>query len=710
MTWIPIDRLGAERDRWVLWLPVAFATGVAIYFGLKVEPPLWSGTAALGATVLAWSVHHITGSAVHRTVMLGLVAVGTMASGFVAAQIRTADVAAATLTKRIGPVGVSGRVYRHEAFPDSARLTLEEVRISGLPAPQTPSRIRIRARGAQPDIEPGDWVRFRAMLSPPPPPAAPHAFDFQRQLFFRGIGGVGFSLGRGIIVAKADLDGLHKLQFAVSRTRRALTERITDSLAGTAGGIAAALMTGERSAVPKDVMQNLRDSGLAHLLAISGLHIGLVAGLLFAGLRGLLAAVPALALIHPIKKWAAAMAIAGAFAYALVAGATLPTQRAFLMVGLALVAVIVDRRGLSMRSVAWAALIILAVQPESLLGASFQMSFAAVTALIAAFEVYRDRRLRTYTEPSALPYGVRIVLLYLAGVFLTTLVAGTATAPFAVYHFNRFADYGLAANLVAVPVTALWVMPCAILAFFLMPFSLEVFALVPMAWGIEIVVAVAETVAGWPGAVTRLAAMPTWGLIATVLGGVWLCLWTGRWRRWGIIGIACGLATIALVMPPDILVDGSGRLIAVRGLDGRMAFSNSRKARFERDVWLRLAGQEETAAGAFPDPGMGVGERLSCDISGCVVRANGRVVAVVYGEEALSEECWSADAVVSVLPVRRYCPAPYVIDRFTLWREGGHALWLEEGGIRVESVNGARGDRPWVVRPGRKSGTTKAGT
>ena len=265
--------------------------------------------------------------------------------------------------------------------------------------------------------------------------------------------------------------------------RQTITTKIRAVLKGVSGTIAAALMTGERSAIPEDVMTAIRDSGLAHLLAISGLHIGLVAGIIFFGARGLLALIPPLALRFPIKKWAALAAIAGAFAYAFIAGATVQTQRALLMVGMVLVAVILDRRGLSIRLVAWAALAILVVAPESLLGPSFQISFAAVTALIATYETLSERRQYREYEHSRLPPWVREAMFYLAGVALTTLIAGVATAPFAIFHFNRFAGYGLAANLIAVPVTALWVMPWAMAAFLLMLFGFEAAALTPMGWG-----------------------------------------------------------------------------------------------------------------------------------------------------------------------------------------------------------------------------------
>lgn len=259
----------------------------------------------------------------------------------------------------------------------------------------------------------------------------------------------------------------------------------------------------------------------------------------------------------------------------------------------------------------------------------------------------------------------------------------------------------------AVPVTALWVMPWAVAAFVLMPFGLEALALTPMGWGINVVIAVAETVSSWPGAVTLLPSMPTPALAAIALGGLWMCLWRRRWRLLGAAGIAAGLAAIAVTQPPDILVDGRGRLLAVRSADGSIAVSASRRARFTRRIWLRRFGQEQALA-PWPKNGVSPDQRLSCDPQGCLYRAGDRIVALAYGEGALAEDCWIADVVVSIVPVRRACPAAVeVIDRFDLWRQGGHALWLDENGIRIETVNGSRGDRPWVIKPGRDKPQSK---
>ncbi|MDP7242626.1 MAG: ComEC/Rec2 family competence protein [Rhodospirillales bacterium] len=625
--------------------------------------------------------------------LVAALGVGVLALGFAAAQWRTVAVQTPVLDHRLGPTNVAGRVVGVEVLPGASRVTLERLRIGQLSPARTPERLRVRLGGKQPRIIPGDWIRVRAILSPPPPPAAPGAFDFQRQSYFRQLGAVGFSLGSATVEEHHRAEGFAAFGFALERLRQRISERVVAGIDGTPGAIAAALMTGSRGAISAEVMANIRDSGLAHLLAISGLHIGLVAGIVFFGLRGALALVPPLALRYPIKKWAAMAAIAGAFAYALVAGATVPTQRAFLMIGLVLLAVLFDRRGLSMRLVAWAAFAILLFRPESLLGASFQMSFAAVVALVAVYEVVRDRRRLDEAGPPSWP---RRALHYLGGVGLTTLIAGSATAPFAIYHFNRFAVFGLAANLVAVPVTALWIMPWAVAAFLLMPFGLESVALAPMGLGIEVVVRVAETVAAWPGAVTLVPAMPVWGLAALGLGGLWLCLWRCPWRAWGLAGVAAGLAGVAVTVPPDVLVDGGGRLMAVRSASGTFAVSTRRTGRFNRGVWLRRVGQDAEAP-LWPRQGFSADGRLVCDHLGCILHAKKHVVALVSRPQSLAEDCWIADVVVSAVPVRGPCPAA---DRFDLWRHGAHALWLlDNGQVRVESVNEERGRRPWVVRP-----------
>jgi len=680
--------LTAERERWPLWVPVGVGVGVAAYFALPIEPPPSVAAAALGGAATLAAVGRRAQSAV-----VAACAVATVALGLGAAQLRTALVAAPMLGREIGPVTVSGRVVEVQPLPDGRRLLLDRLRVGDLGRP--PQRVRIRLIGIEPVLRPGDWVELRAELMPPSAPAAPGAFDFQRHAYFQGIGAVGFAFGaaRAVAPPAAEATDRWRWSLGLAALRQAIADRVRAALAGAVGAIAVALMIGDQGAIPEDVLQAMRDSGLAHLLSISGLHIGLVAGILFFGLRGALALVPSLALARPIKKWAAAAALFGTFFYLLLSGAPVPTQRAFLMTGLILVAVMLDRSAISMRLVAWAALVVLLLRPEALIGPSFQMSFAAVVALIAAYEATRAMRLARRAEAH-----------YVGDVAATSLIAASATAPYVIFHFNRMADYGVAANMLAVPLTGFWIMPWAVVALLLMPFGLEAAALAPMGWGIEGVIGIARAVAAWPGAVQLVPAMPVAGLALVTLGGLWLCLWQRSWRLLGLAGIVAGFATIALTRAPDVLVSEDGRLLAVGDPAGALLLSSRRVARFDAEIWLRQVGQAEPQT--WPREGYGAGGRLACDSLGCIYRVDGHVVALARGPAALAEDCRIADIVVSTEPVRRACPsASLVIDRFDLWRDGGHALWIDADDVRVRSVRQTRGARPWVVAP-RRSGAS----
>jgi competence protein ComEC len=685
----------AERDRWGLWLPVAFGAGIAWYFSLMHEPPVWAG----GAGALAAAGLAILGRR-HTGVLLAGIAGLAIAAGFATAQMRTAMVAAPVLEQPLSYAGILARVLEVETRPPGRRVLLDEVRIDGLDAARTPTRIRVSLRGQEPPIAPGDWLRLRATLRPPPEPAAPGAFDFARQAYFRQFGAVGFARGPVSIAvpesAPPEVTPWQAWQLWWASLRQSLSARIQTALPGRAGAVATALMTGDQGAISATDLADMRDSGLAHLLAISGMNVGLVAGLLYFAVRAVLALVPWLALRAPIRKWAAASGALGAFAYLMLTGATVPTQRAVLMISLALLAVILDRTAFSPRMVAWAAIAVMAVMPEALLSASFQMSFAAVFALIAGYEALRDRGTRIFGARGPV---VRAAA-YVGGVALSSLIAGLATAPYAVYHFNRIAWYGLAANMVAVPLNALWIMPWVVVAFILMPIGAERLALVPMGWGIESILATAHEVAAWPGAISLVAAMPAGGLALLTLGGFWLCLWRRPWRLAGIVPMVLGALTVAGNPPPDVLASGDGRLFAIRTPEGEMLLSSGRVRRFDAEIWARQAGEAEPET--WPRSGTAADGRLRCDPLGCIYRARDQVVALVQDGRALDEDCAAATVVISREPIRgRTCAGtPLVIDRFDLWREGGHAVWLSSDGVRVQTVADWRGKRPWVVQRG----------
>ena len=686
------DLFMAERERWPLWSPVLFGAGIACYFALPVEPSGWIGIT--GAVL--FSLAAFGGRRQSSALPLVCLAIALFAAGFGAAQLRTFMVTAPVLDGRYGPAPVIGQVIAVESRARGQRVTLDRVVLRDVAPADTPSRVRISLRRGD-NVAVGDQIDVFAKLSPPWQPAAPGAYDFRRTAWFRQLGGTGFALGmsrpaKGV----AEGEGISRPALLLVATRHAIAARIRNALPGEAGAVAAALITGDRSAISRQTLDSMRDSGLAHLLAISGLHMGLVAATLFFGLRAGLALVERLALRRPIKKYAAGAALAGSFLYLLLAGAPVPTQRAFVMTGLVLVAAIFDRQAISLRLVAWAAMIVLLLAPESLTGASFQMSFAAVVALVAVYEGGRGRISRWIGHGGV----ARRTALYVAGVAVTTIIASVATGAIGLHHFGRIAGYGLPANMLAVPLTALWIMPWAVIAMVLMPLGLESWGLAPMGWGIEAVLGVAGQVSSWPGAVHPVPAMPVAGLVMVALGGLWLCLWRCRWRYWGIAGIVAGLASVPLSTQPDVLISDNGKLMAVRLADGSLSLSSGRREKRTGRIWLERNGQKQAAI--WPGAGVSKDGALRCDSLGCVFRAGNRTIALVKDGRALDEDCRSATILVSAVPVRGRCPAPgIVIDRFDLWRHGAYAIWLTKSGVRVTNVAEFHGDRPWAPSRGR---------
>jgi competence protein ComEC len=535
----------------------------------------------------------------------------------------------------------------------------------------------------------GHIIRVPVSLRPPPAPSAPGAYDFGRAAYFKELSAVGYATGPVEVLARSkEANGvLASARFWLSSYRLDLSRRIIEALPGTPGALASALLTGERGPLFEDVTRAMRESGLAHLLAISGLHMGLVAGIVFLGLRSFLALSRRLALGFPIKKGAALGALVFAAGYLALSGAAVPTQRAFIMTGLVLIAVLLDREAISMRLVAWAAMVVLVFRPEALLTASFQLSFAAVTALVATYECVTARRRAQNRVGSG--WAGR-VLLYLGVLLLTSIVANLATLPFSAYHFNRVASHGLAANMLAVPLAGFWVMPWGVLALALAPFGAEGLALTPMGWGLEILVKIAREVSSWPGAVVQVAAWPAFAPPMIAIAGAWLCLWHGTWRLAGA-GVIVAVMLFSIAWPgPRIWVTGDGRLAGVLADDGRLLLSAMRRERFTADLWQRRSGSEDKILWENK------GGKVRCDDLGCVLRINGSTVAIGGSGQSLLDDCRRARIVVAAV-TGFACDGPErVIDQRELARGGGLAIWIDGAGIRAEAMLDFRGDRPWT--------------
>jgi competence protein ComEC len=487
-------RAEAGAGRLLPWIPVAFGTGIAFYFAADHEPllPVVAVFAfALGAAAILLRRHKFFPVAV---------LIAAMAAGFATATWKTARLAHTVLAKPLYSVSLSGFVETRDIRERTDRFVLRVVHMDGGRG-DTLQRVRLSVRkGTAPDV--GSFVALKARLSPPLAPMRPGSYDFARDLFFSGIGASGFVTGT-ITTLQPPVNGGWALRYAafMQGLRDAIDGRIRTALEGDKRAIATALLTGRRDAITTSVNDAMFISGLGHVLSISGYHMAVVAGVVFFAVRALLALIPGLTVSFPIKKWSAAAALLAAAFYLLLSGAEVATQRSFLMTAVVLIAVIVDRRAITFRTLAVSALIVLLIAPEALVHPSFQMSFAATLGLVALVQIGMPRLLaspdHSATARLALWGGREMLMLVLA-----SLVAGLATTPYAAFHFHRVTPYGVLANLLAMPVVSAVVMPAGLLGLLAMCFGFDPFFWRLMGLGIDWMIAVTQ----WEGCQGRLDA------------------------------------------------------------------------------------------------------------------------------------------------------------------------------------------------------------
>lgn len=652
-----------QRGHLFPWVPVCLSVGIVSYFILKAEPA-WDAYLWIGAGVCTLAVLATRANAVLGPVLWGIVLIGV---GFCLAGSRAHLMDAPVMGWRYyGPV--EGRIVGIDrSGSDALRLTLDRVVLRDVSPRRTPARVRISLHGQQGYIDPKPGLRVigTAHLSPPGGPVEPGGFDFQRHAWFLKLGGVGYT--RTPLLAIAPPDGSLHLFGA----RMALSQQVQAALPGEVGAFAAAIMTGDRAGMGQETLKALRVSNLAHLLAISGLHMGLLAGFVFAVFRLGFAAVPVLGLRVPAKKLSAIMAMIVAAGYLALSGGNVATERAFVMVAVALVAVLFDRRMLSLRAVAVAAVIVLCLRPEALLGPGFQMSFAATTSLVAVFGWIRDHNI------SMGPRWLKPV----SAVVISSLVAGLATAPVAAAHFNQFAHYGLVANLLSVPLMGVLVMPAAVLAACLLPFGVEGVALWLMGLGLRWILGVAHWVSAMDGARGTVMSPDPAVLPLMMLGALVIVLWQGRVRLAGAVPVVLAFILWSQTERPDVLIAENGALVGVMTEDGR-ALNKERGAGFVALNWLENDGdaaEQKTAWKRWED----------------TLPAAFRLTAI-RGKRAAAAltDCDKGDWVVMNVAPPHDLPCT-VIHPKTLRKTGSMALYRAETGIRTVTARQITGERLW---------------
>jgi competence protein ComEC len=680
-------RAEAGAGRLLPWVPVAFGTGIAFYFAADHEPVL--SVAAVAAIALCALAVLLRRQKMFPVVVM----IAAVAAGFATAAWKTARIAHGVLARPMFSVALTGFVETRDIRERTDRFVL---RVATMESPRGSiklERVRLSVKkGTAPDV--GSFVELKARLQPPLAPLRPGSYDFGRDLYFQGIGASGFVMG-SIKAKEPPASGGLLLGYAafMQGLRDAIDARIRNVLEGDKRAIATALLTGRRDAISEPVNDAMFISGLGHVLSISGYHMAVVAGVVFFAVRALLALFPVLTAGFPIKKWSAAAALVAAAFYLLLSGAEVATQRSFFMTAVVLIAVMVDRRAITFRTLAVAAMIVLAMAPEALVHPSFQMSFAATLGLVALIQIGMPRLFASPDNSAAARVamwgGREIMTLVLA-----SLVAGLATTPYAAFHFHRVTPYGLLANLAAMPVVSAVVMPAGLLGLAAMPFGFDGVFWAIMGAGIDWMIVVTQWVAALPGAVGRMAAFGIGPLIAASAGIILFGLLRTPLRWSGAALLLVAVVWAVRVPQPDVLISADGRNVGVRGGDGRLHLMRTGKDAFLVKEWLAADADARMAADAS------LAEGVSCDDTGCVTQAaGGGFVALALRAEALADDCERAALLVAARQPPAACAAS-VIDLERLRRQGAMALRRSRDGFVVDAVKPRGIDRPWSPAAG----------
>ncbi|MEO9526895.1 ComEC/Rec2 family competence protein [Roseibium sp.] len=693
-------RAGPDRfrdEQGLLWNAFAFASGIAIYALLPEEPSPIILAAALGGAGLAALYVAARRSAPGWRVLLLL----AFFCGVTAGSLRTAAVDAPRISEPMN-VSLTGQVLERRAGSSGARLVIAVATVNERPSSglDFPEKVRVRVPSASAGRV-GETIRVRARLFPPMGPVYPGGYDFSFRAYFTGIGATGFSYGPASVTGTDPGSVRMAASARVAQLREGLAGRIRSLLSDRPEtALIVALLVGDRSGITEEQEAVLRAAGLAHILAISGLHMALFAGGAYGAVLLLLASVPALTLRWPIHKWAALAALAAAVVYLVLSGAAVATQRSFLMIAIVFLGILVGRRGVTLRSVAIAGLALLLIAPERLFFPGFQMSFAAVICLVAVYDLWR-RRDRELTAQAARPEGLKLLMSHLAkwsaGLFITALVAGLATGIIGAHHFGRVAPYGLIGNMLGMPVFSLLVMPMGVLALVLMPFGLAGLPLAVMSFGVSVLLKIAEFTAGLDagdGVTGRLDGVAALLLLCALFTGLLL---PGRTRLCAALPLAAGILIAVGSRPPDIQVAASGGRVAARDDGGLLRFSG-RKSAFLTELWFQYEGVPPDAIGSRKMNS----EQRRCDPLGCVVHAYSvageragtkeRSVAIALPKtlEASDDDCRYADIIVSDQIVQEGCRARLVLGPEIRTSRGAVSIWLSAAEPRA-GMSGQQG-------------------
>ncbi len=696
------------QDSVLIWVALCLGVGSAWYFALDREPSFAITGILLGSSLLLWLKLH---SLYHRLtltqnfdrqnfiflVRLCALACVLIATGFGLAHLHTWMCHTPMILNETKPLKITGTLESTGNPLILKDLIIEDKFNGAWPAEKTPIKIRLSTKIPQSGqrgndhpqpIRAGDRVSLLAKLTPPMRPTMPGGYDYARHYYFESMGGSGFALSKleklNGDVASSPLLGRNFLSW-LENSRQNIAQSIRATIPPQTAGIAIALMTGERADIANEDWTALRASGLAHIISISGLHVAMVAAPVFFIVRFCLALFPAIALRYNIKKWAAFCALIACSLYVGFVEPSVPTTRALLMTGIALLAVMFDRSPFSLRLIGFSAIVILITAPESVWSASFQMSFAAVTSLVASIN-YAQKYIKGAQQK---PDLITKFATYMLTAILTSFVASLATAPFVWFHFQQFSTYSILGNFLAMPISGLVIMPAVMLGLLLWPFGAAHYPILILGWGIEWLLAIAKMVQDLPYSYLTGHMSPFSALISIIIVGFILLLAHGRWKWAALPFLMFSLAATIFWQPPKLMISNDGNLLLMTTEnhgENTAYVSTLRRDKFTLKNWTQHLGISD--AHAIPLEQQITlnknGGFFLCDAHLCRIEIAQQKIAYGRSYPALSDACAWADYIITpnYLP-KNFCAQqivkkhqPYIMDRGYFKRHG--AILLEE--------------------------------
>ncbi|QHI95159.1 DUF4131 domain-containing protein [Aristophania vespae] len=692
------NRFALQGKRLFCWSPVLLGIGISFYFSLKNEPSFYSLSTAILCCLTGISLRFIA-TEIHPyaltlrvfSAFMTLIPVGFLA-GYVESHTRSPM--PLLPYQAVWIEGVVSQIEHLPPYPlakiqrDRRRVILKEMiifdpwEVRSKPLRRT-MRVTLKPHDTS-QLEIGQRIKLKALLRLPSSPAYLGAFDLQRDAWFANKAGSARALSKIAIISSPSTMGV---EYYLTRLREHISHHIHNVLSGQTAAFASTILSGETVSLSVQTRQDFAASGLAHLLAVAGLHLGLVMGFCVFTLRASLAAFPKLALYWPCRDIAYLVALIIGAVYVALTGFHLPGLRALGMACFVVLALLVGRQALSLRSLTFVAILLEMTQPSRVLDVSFQMSFAAVMALIVGYENLRDPLSRLKQKTWLWRKG-GVPLIMLA---LTSLLAGAATLPISMAHFGAFQPWFVIANMVAVPLMGVWIMPLGLIALAVMPLGLEVFPLKMMGVGIDIVRSLASLMAHAPLASLAVPAMPSWGLMLVMAGLSLLCLWRGKERFIGLLCLLIGVSSPWLESTPHLLIAPDGSLVSFRA--NHHLYIGPKSKGYIPDSWMRAFALRSKA--------------LPSDCAGgvCKINLSGKTILLVLPrkitEPGFTKEghfCDGLDLVVNLSRGRIFCPRIRYLGSADVRREGAWALYLSgKREVYLLSDREFRGNRPWVL-------------